>query len=99
MFLKRCNKLKEYVEKTIDNWFSMKPEELKAEIERLEIKYQHAFYLDKVDLRSISHSDWLDDVIKYRTMKYFHETYTKLADLEKYLNEYDGLIGGKYDCK
>ena len=85
MFLKDFGKFKKNVEDTITQFFDLTPEEIKDNLDVIEKMYGRMYDLDKVDFHDVSPEN-KDVVMRYRTLKYFYQIYTKVNELDNLLN-------------
>lgn len=81
MFIKEFTKFRKDVEKTVDSFFKMKPDELKEYIDECHRKYDRMYDLDKVSYKDVQPA-LKETVMRYRTMNYFYSIWVKLNELE-----------------
>ena len=84
MFIKDFGKFKKTVEKTMTEFFNLSPEQIEENIRVIEQMYGRMYDLDKVDFRDVN-PDNRDVVMRYRTLKYFYQIYTKVNELDELL--------------
>lgn len=92
MFLKDFDKFKKNVTDAMKSFFEMTPEEIEQNIIIIENTYSKMYDLDKVSFKDVSPEN-RDIVMRYRTLKYFHQIYTKTNELDELLKGsefYDG---------
>ncbi len=85
MFLKEVNKFKQTVEKSMYSFFKMNPEEIENNMRVIEQVYKNRYNLDMINFRDIA-PECRDDVLRYRTLKYFFTAWKKITELEIFLN-------------
>ena len=84
MFLKGFEKFKNNVEDTMIQFFNLTPEQIEENIIVIEKMYGKMYDLDKVSFRDVSPEN-RDVVMRYRTLKYFYQIYTKVNELDELL--------------
>jgi len=84
MFLKGFEKFKNNVEDTMTQFFNLTPEQIEENIMVIEKMYGKMYDLDKVSFRDVSPEN-RDIVMRYRTLKYFYQIYTKVNELDELL--------------
>ena len=84
MFLKGFEKFKNNVEDTMTQFFNLTPKQVEENIMVIEKMYSKMYDLDKVSFRDVSPEN-RDVVMRYRTLKYFYQIYTKVNELDELL--------------
>ncbi|MBR6401856.1 MAG: hypothetical protein IKS48_00565 [Eubacterium sp.] len=84
MFLKDFDKFKHTVEDTMTKFFDLTPEQIEENIAIIESTYSRLYDLDKVNFKDVSPEN-RDIIMRYRTLKYFHQIYTKVNELDELL--------------
>lgn len=84
MFLKGFEKFKNNVEDTMIQFFNLTPEQIEENIMVIEKMYGKMYDLDKVSFRDVSPEN-RDILMRYRTLKYFYQIYTKTNELDELL--------------
>lgn len=84
MFLKGFEKFKNNVEETMTQFFNLTPKQIEENIMIIEKMYGKMYDLDKVSFRDVSPEN-RDIVMRYRTLKYFYQIYTKVNELDELL--------------
>lgn len=84
MFIEGFGKFKDSVENTMMEFFNLTPEQIRENIIVIEKMYSKMYDLDKVSFRDVSPEN-RDIVMRYRTLKYFYQIYTKVNELDELL--------------
>ena len=79
MFVKELDKFKKEVENTIQSFFQCTPEEL-TQMRMSMLKF-YGTEMDECDYKDMNPS-YRDELMKYKTVKYFDNVYAKLLELE-----------------
>ena len=84
MFVKEYDKFRKNVEKTIDAFFKVKPEELEPYLKAFHSRYDRLYDLNKVSYKDIA-PELREELMLYKTMNYFYNIWVKLNELEPYI--------------
>lgn len=84
MFVKEYDKFRKNVEKTIDAFFKVKPEELESYLKAFHNRYDRLYDLNKVSYKDIA-PELREELMLYKTMNYFYNIWVKLNELEPYI--------------
>lgn len=89
MFIKDLHKFRKSVEKTIRAFFKSGPDGIEGMMKFIQAKWGPVYDLDTVEYKDVR-TEAKDDVLAYRTMKYFHFIWSKLMELEDFVMDETG---------
>lgn len=90
MFIRKYLNFKKDIEKAIDSFFKMSPENLEFCINEFHERYDGMYNLDEIPIKNVA-PEHRDSVMLYKTMKYFYMIYQKMLELEKAICNEEGI--------
>lgn len=90
MFINKFTKFKKEIEKTIYSFFNINAKELNVYLESYKNTFKDIYDLDNVLIQNVR-NEMKNDIMRYKTMKYFCDIYTKLIELEDVICEGERL--------